>query len=94
MAPSTDQEDLLCRCIIGHGTVAVSRGDGGQDSSSLRPPQNSVLNVLGQRGATAPGSWAAGRSLKNNGLGGGVRTRGDGTADRDFRGRGTVVTSQ
>lgn len=52
MAPSTDQEDLLCHCIIGHSTVAVNRGDREQDSSSLRPPQSPVLDVLGQRGVT------------------------------------------
>lgn len=88
MAPSTHQEDLLCHCIIGHGTVAVNRGDGGQDSSSLRPPQNPILDVLWQRGVTgspAPGSYALGRSLKNNGLGGGAGTRGEGTADREVR---------
>lgn len=100
MAPSTDQEDLLCRCTIGHArhSSCEQRRQGmGQlkSQASAPPPQSPVLDVLGRGGMTAtpvPVSRALGRSLRNDDLGGGEGPRAERTADRGLRGRGAVVT--
>lgn len=86
MAPSRDQEDLLCHCIIGHGPVAVNRGDR-TGQLKARASTEPCLGCPGaERGDKQHSSCAQERSLKNCGLEGGTWTRGEGTADRDLRG--------